>query len=214
MLIMHHGHSEFLLENEDGYRILTDPFDDHVGYPMHTVECDAVTVTHGHGDHSYVQKAPGAQVIVDHAGTVHLTPEITVTGIPCWHDDQQGKLRGQNLIFIYEIDGLRVAHFGDLGAWDEELASRLEGIDILMIPVGGFFTIDAASAARLIARIKPRMVLPMHYKTDANASWPIAPLDDCLAVLGAQDAPRMPLLRVTKEDLSEQPGVAVLTDRA
>ena len=140
--------------------------------------------------------------------------EITVTGIPCWHDDQLGKLRGQNLIFIYEIDGLRVAHFGDLGAWDEELAARLEDIDILMIPVGGFFTINAASAARLIERIKPRMVLPMHYKTDANASWPIAPLDDCLAALGAQDAPRMPLLRVTKEDLSEQPRIAILTDRA
>ena len=62
--------------------------------------------------------------------------------------------------------------------------------------------------------IKPRMVLPMHYKTDANASWPIAPLDDCLAALGAQDAPRMPLLRVTKEDLSEQPRIAILTDRA
>ena len=170
MLIMHHGHSEFLMESADGYRILTDPFDDHVGYPMHTVDCDAVTVTHGHGDHSYVQKAQGAQVIVDHAGTVHLTPEITVTGIPCWHDDQQGKLRGQNLIFIYEIDGLRVAHFGDLGAWDEELAARLEDIDILMIPVGGFFTINAASAARLIERIKPRMVLPMHYKTDANTA--------------------------------------------
>ena len=214
MLIMHHGHSEFLMESADGYRILTDPFDDHVGYPMHTVDCDAVTVTHGHGDHSYVQKAQGAQVIVDHAGTVHLTPEITVTGIPCWHDDQQGKLRGPNLIFIYEIDGLRVAHFGDLGAWDEELAARLEDIDILMIPVGGFFTINAASAARLIERIKPRMVLPMHYKTDANASWPIAPLDGCLAALGAQDAPRMPLLRVTKEDLSEQPRIAILTDRA
>ena len=77
-----------------------------------------------------------------------------------------------------------------------------------------FFTINAASAARLIERIKPRMVLPMHYKTDANASWPIAPLDDCLAALGAQDAPRMPLLRVTKEDLSEQPRIAILTDRA
>lgn len=214
MLIMHHGHSEFLLESAEGYRILTDPFDDHVGYPMHPVACDAVTVTHGHGDHSYVQKAQGAQVIVDHAGTVHLTPEITVTGIPCWHDDQQGKLRGQNLIFIYEIDELRVAHLGDLGAWDEDLAARLEGIDILMIPVGGFFTITAESAARLIERIKPRMVLPMHYKTDANASWPIASLDDCLAALGAQDAPRMPLLRVTKADLSEQPRVAILTDRA
>ena len=211
MLIMHHGHSEFLMESADGYRILTDPFDDHVGYPMHTVDCDAVTVTHGHGDHSYVQKAQGAQVIVDHAGTVHLTPEITVTGIPCWHDDQQGKLRGQNLIFIYEIDGLRVAHFGDLGAWDEELAARLEDIDILMIPVGGFFTINAASAARLIERIKPRMVLPMHYKTGFNADWPISGPEEFLSRYAPEDICRgAEALRVTREDLECHPRVVLL----
>ena len=214
MLIYHHAHSEFLLETAAGFRVLTDPFDAHVGYPMHTVRCDAVTVSHGHGDHSYVAKAEGAQVIVDRPGRTVLAPEVTVTGIPCYHDAQQGAQRGPNLIFLLEAEGLRVAHFGDLGDWDEALARQLENIDVALIPVGGHFTINAESAARLIARIAPRMVIPMHYRTGANAGWPIAPLEDCLAALGAPDAPRMPLLRVTAQDLSQQPRLAVLNDRA
>lgn len=212
MLIYHHAHSEFLIETAQGFRILTDPFDAHVGYPMHDVQCDAVTISHGHGDHSFIDKAKGVQVIADQAGRVTLASGVTATGIPCWHDDKQGALRGANLIFLIEADGLRLAHFGDLGAWDEELAAKLENIDIALIPVGGHFTIDAAAAAQLIQRIRPRMVIPMHYSTAANADWPIAPLDKCLDALGAVNAPRMPLLRVTKEDLSEQPRFAVLED--
>lgn len=214
MLIYHHAHSEFLLETASGFRILTDPFDAHVGYPMHTVPCDAVLVSHGHGDHNFVEKAQGAQVIADRAGRVTLSPDVAVTGIACYHDAQQGAQRGGNLIFILEAEGLRIAHFGDLGAWDDALAQQLQNIDIALIPVGGFFTIDAASAAQLIARIHPRIVIPMHYRTAANAGWPIAPLEDCLQALGAPDAPRMPLLRVTCEDLYEHPRTIVLNDRA
>ena len=149
MLITHHAHSEFLIETAQGFRILTDPFDDHVGYPMHDVACDAVTVSHGHGDHSYLAKAKGYQVVADHAGKITLATGVTVTAVPCFHDDVQGVKRGPNLISIIEADGLRVAHFGDLGAWDEDLAAQLEGLDIALIPVGGFYTIDADSAARL-----------------------------------------------------------------
>ena len=117
MLIFHHGHSEFLLELADGYRILTDPFDAHVRYPMRRVRCDAVTVSHAHGDHSEVGKAENYTALVDHAGTTVLAPGVVVKGIESWHDDQQGALRGPNRIYILEADGLRVAHLGDLGAW-------------------------------------------------------------------------------------------------
>ncbi|MBQ9300080.1 MAG: MBL fold metallo-hydrolase [Clostridia bacterium] len=212
MLIYHHAHSEFLIETAQGFRILTDPFDAHVGYPMRDVPCDAVTVSHGHGDHSYIDKAKCAQVIADRAGKITLATGITATGIPCFHDDQQGALRGNNLIFIIEVDGLRLAHFGDLGAWDEDLARQLAHIDIALVPVGGYYTMDAAAAAALMKRIQPRMVIPMHYKTDANRDWPIAPLDECLKAFGLSDIPRMPLLRVTKEDLSEQPRMVILEE--
>jgi L-ascorbate metabolism protein UlaG (beta-lactamase superfamily) len=212
MLIFHHGHSEFLIELADGFRILTDPFDAHVGYPMHKVRCNAVTVSHAHSDHNEVSKAEGYTVLADHAGRIVLEPGVIATGIESWHDDRQGALRGPNCIFIIEAEGLRIAHLGDLGAWDESLAGRLTDLDILLIPVGGHYTIDAQSAAALCRRLQPRMVIPMHYRTNANADWPIAPVEDFLSAMNAINAPRMPLLRVTDRDLSEQPHIAVLTE--
>ena len=176
------------------------------------VRCDAVTVSHAHGDHSEVGKAENYTALVDYAGTTVLAPGVVVKGIESWHDDQQGALRGPNRIYILEADGLRIAHLGDLGAWDDALAERLTGLDILLIPVGGYYTIDAQSAAALCHRVQPRMIIPMHYRTQANADWPIAPVEDFLSAMDAQDAPRMPLLRVTAKDLSEQPRVAVLTE--
>lgn len=212
MLILHHGHSEFYLETENGFRILTDPFDAHVGYPMKEVACDAVTVSHGHGDHNYVQKAKGDIAIVDKAGFTRLSSDIMVQGIPSFHDECEGQKRGNNLVFIIEADGLRIAHLGDLGAWDEKLAEKIGYVDILLLPVGGFYTIDAATAAALYRRLKPRIVIPMHYKTKVNADWPIADVKDFLQEIGAATAPQMPLLRVTKEDLSEQAPVIVLSN--
>lgn len=213
MLILHHGHSEFYLETENGFRILTDPFDAHVGYPMKEIPCDAVTVSHGHGDHNYTEKAVGNIVIADKAGFTRLASDIVVQGIPSFHDECEGQKRGSNLIFIIEADGLRIAHLGDLGAWDDALAEKIGYVDILLLPVGGFYTIDAASAAALYQRLKPRIVIPMHYKTEVNADWPIAKVEDFLRIIHAQSAPRMPILRVTKEDLSEHPPVIVLKDR-
>ena len=212
MLILHHGHSEFLLETADGFRILTDPYDAHVGYPMTNVACDAVTISHGHGDHCFAEKAQGSIVIADEAGATRLSSDVKALGIPSFHDECEGKKRGKNLVFIIEAEGLRVAHLGDLGAWDDALIEAIGYVDILLVPVGGYYTIDAASAAALCKRLAPRVVIPMHYKTEANADWPIAPVNDFLALMNAQDAPQMPLLRITKEDLSEHPPLIVLQD--
>lgn len=213
MLILHHGHSEFLLETEEGVRILTDPFDAHVGYPMKKVACDAVTVSHGHGDHCFVEKAEGSIVVADEAGVTYLTRDITARGIATFHDECEGQKRGKNLIFVIEADGLRIAHLGDLGAWDDAVVRAIGQVDILLVPVGGYYTIDAASAATLCKMLSPRIIIPMHYKTAVNADWPIAPVTDFLSLMNAQTAPQMPLLRVTKADLSEHPGLIVLSDR-
>ena len=211
MLITYHGHSEFYLECANGFCLLTDPYDDHVGYPMGAYRADAVTVTHGHGDHSYIQKASGAPAIIDSAGEWHPAPEVKITAIPSVHDDAGGEKRGKNLIMKIEMEGLTLAHMGDQGApLTSEQIAALGKIDVLMIPVGGYFTIDAAQAYDMVRALKPRITIPMHYKTEVNGGWPISDEKEFLRLMGAPDAAPMPLLRVTKGDLSEQPALALL----
>ena len=111
------------------------------------------------------------------------------------------------------MDGIRLLHCGDLGHLpDAELVRKAGRVDVILVPVGGFFTIDAAQAKAVCEAFGPRVIIPMHYRTAVNASWPIAPLDDFLRVMNAAEAEKqeLALLRVEKGDLSEQPRLAVL----
>ena len=214
MLITYHGHSEFYLEGANGFALLTDPYDAHVGYPMGEYRCDAVTVSHGHGDHNFTRKASGAPAIIDSAGEWHPAPEVKVTAIPSVHDDANGAKRGKNLIMKIEMEGLALVHLGDQGAplTGGQIAA-LGRVDVLMIPVGGFYTIDAKTAFETVRALRPRVTIPMHYKTAVNAGWPISDEKEFLRLMGAEGLSPMPLLRVTKQDLSEQPALALMQAR-
>ena len=136
---------------------------------------------------------------------------MKITAIPSVHDDAGGEKRGKNLIMKMEMEGLTLAHMGDQGApLTSEQIAALGKIDVLMIPVGGYFTIDAAQAYDMVRALKPRITIPMHYKTEVNGGWPISDEKEFLRLMGAPDAASMPLLRVTKGDLSEQPALALL----
>lgn len=214
MIITCLGHAKFLLELENGMHICTDPFDASTGYPIADRTVDAVLVSHGHHDHSAVETLKVTGPIVDTAGPHTLAPDVKVTAIPCYHDDAEGQKRGKNLMFVLEAEGLRVAHLGDLGHLpNDEQKAALGHIDVMMIPVGGFFTIDAQQAKQVCDMIAPRVILPMHYRSQYNAGWPIAPVEDFLSLM-SEKAEHIDLLRVTKGDMACQPRIAVLNAQA
>lgn len=160
------GHASFLITDSFGKKIVIDPFDASVGYELYEGDADIVTLSHHHHDHDYTELIKGNPTIIDQAGSYN-EQGINFVGIPSYHDKQQGAKRGKNVIFVYTIDGYKVCHLGDLGyeLSDDEI-KNIGDIDVLMIPVGGVYTIDAQEAAKLALRINGRYIIPMHYKTD------------------------------------------------
>ena len=212
MVFEHVGHAEFLILLENGLRIVTDPFDASCGYPIRKVEADGVLVSHHHEDHDAVENVSGHPQIIDYAGVHTFAPDTQVTALLADHDDAGGTKRGKTLLFLLEAEGLRVAHLGDLGCrLSEDQLSVLQGIDVLMIPVGGFFTIDAALAKEIADQLEARIILPMHYKTEANRNWPIESVSRFTSLFDPKEVRSDgKALRVTKGDLMCHPHVVVL----
>ena len=204
------GHAKFLIELDNGLRIVTDPYDASCGYPVTPVAADVVLVSHGHHDHCAVETIPGTPRVIDQAGEYDLGDGVRVTAVEAFHDDAEGAKRGRTLLFSLRAEGLSAVHLGDLGHIPTP-AQRMQlgAADVLMVPVGGFYTIDARQARETAALLQARVILPMHYRTRANADWPIAPVEEFLA-LYETPAEEADLLRVAEGDLMCQPHVAVL----
>ena len=209
MLIKQIGHAEFLIETESGVRIVTDPYDASCGYPLRKVTADVALISHHHHDHDAVENLKGEPRIIDTAG--ENTPEsgVKITALRGFHDDAGGSKRGETLLFLIETEGLRIVHLGDLGcALSPEQAGILKNPDVLMIPVGGFFTIEAKQAKETAEQLGARIILPMHYKTEYNRHWPISGPEAFLDRFSPADICRdAEALRVTEEDLECQPKV-------
>ena len=167
MQLTWYGHSCFLLTGESGYSILTDPCDQATGYELHDIVCDTVTISHEHHDHNCLASVAGTPDVLRAPGE-YCAGEIPVTGFASYHDDAKGARRGENIVFLYRIDNLKVLHLGDLGHMlSDEVIREIGDIDILLAPIGGVFTIDAKTAAELADRLNARVLIPMHYKTPA-----------------------------------------------
>ena len=177
------GHSCFEL-TLDGGVLVTDPYDESVGYPPLRVRADAVLSSHDHFDHNYFAAVEGDPAIINTPGA-HAACGATITATPSFHDTERGAKRGSNLIFTIEAEGLRIAHLGDLGhLLSEEQLAALGRIDLLLIPVGGYYTIDAATARRQAAAVGARLVLPMHYRGPGFGYDVIGPVEPFLALAG------------------------------
>ncbi|HDO19735.1 MAG TPA: Zn-dependent hydrolase [Thermoplasmatales archaeon] len=175
-----HGHACF--EITDDITIVTDPHDGKsIGIPAPSVKGDVILVSHDHYDHNSTRTVEkDDSVVVRDVGRKDVKG-VTIEGIESYHDEVKGAKRGKNVIFKFVVDGVTFCHLGDLGHEpDDELMSKLEGIDVLFIPVGGTFTIDADKAWRIANRINPKIVIPMHYKIQ-GLSLPIASVDEFLA---------------------------------
>ena len=214
MLIAYHGHSQFLLTDHGGQTLLTDPYDGHVGYPLRQETAQIVTISHHHADHDHVGKVQGHPIVINGGGPCSPAPDVFVDGYPVWHDDAQGARRGPNLMMKITMDGVTLLHAGDLGCMPgKNTMAALTGlVDVLCVPVGGFYTLNGAEAADFARRIGAKVVIPMHYKTQVNPDWPISGPEDFLRAMNAMDAltAPVPLLRVEKGDLSQQPPVVVM----
>lgn len=211
MILTYYGHSMFTLTLENGTVLLTDPYGAFYHYPQHRIKADIVTVSHHHHDHDALEMAVGQPQVFDRVGVFSPTREIILTGIASKHDQAGGAQRGDNLIFVIEAEGLKIVHLGDLGHLPTARQCHAIGTpDVLLIPVGGYYTIDAAMAVETVHLLKPHVTVPMHYRTIYDEEMPIQNEGPFLSLMKANPKP-MPVCRLTSADLSERPEVLVMS---
>lgn len=204
------GHSCFLITSKAGTKILTDPFDDSVGYEVPSEEADIVTTSHEHYDHNYIKAVKGEFKHIKNSGTFNVM-DIKITGIDTYHDDVQGVKRGNNIVYTFDVDGLRICHLGDLGhILSRRQLNELGSIDVLLIPVGGTYTIDYKQAADLVKLINPRVVIPMHFRTLAAKEFPVDSVDKFLNSMGGGSYAYAQEIELAPEDPQPNGRVIVL----
>lgn len=169
------GQSCFLLTDENGVRVLTDPCAPETGYDVKNVYCDAVTVSHDHLDHNYIKAAAGEPVIITEPGEYEVGG-VKIIGFPAFHDECEGAKRGPNTMFLFEMEGMRILHAGDIGhQLTREQILEIGIVDVLLVPIGGKYTIDYLGARTFANALRPSVVIPMHFKTPRST----IDIDDC-----------------------------------
>jgi len=206
------GHSSFRLKGKTA-TVVTDPFDPEVvGLKFPKVAADIVTVSHQHEDHNQADLVKGVKRLVSGPGEYEIMG-VSIIGIPTFHDEKKGAKRGKNTIYVYEMDGLRLVHLGDLGhKLHEKILEKIGDIDILMVPVGGEYTIGPTEAVEVARAIEPKMVIPMHYQMPGLNPATFAKLSSTkpfLAEIGLL-VEKTDKLSVKKENIGEESKVILL----
>lgn len=195
--------------------IVCDPFDPQfVGLKLAKLSADIVTVSHDHKDHNHTELVSSTSeqtkpFVITGPGEYGVEG-ASIVGIATFHDHKSGAERGRNTIYQIELDGLVMLHCGDLGhILDDQQLNQLSDIDILMIPVGGVYTITGAQAAEIVAELEPSIVIPMHYKVE-GLKFELDAIDKFLKEMGTENITPVPKLAITKEKLPEEPQVIIL----
>ena len=149
---------------DNSAEVVIDPYSD-IGLKLPRLSADIVMVTHDHPDHNNIGAVAGSPFVIQGPGEYEIK-EVFIRGIPSFHDDKEGKERGSNTIYIFESENMKFCHLGDLGQsqLSDEQMEKIDSVDVLMIPIGGVYTISANAAQKIISQIEPKIVIPMHYK--------------------------------------------------
>jgi L-ascorbate metabolism protein UlaG (beta-lactamase superfamily) len=205
------GQSMVSVTAQDGTVVVIDPFADDVGYPVPDLSASVVLVSHGHFDHSNVASIAGDPQIFREATQAQIG-DLQVRSVQTYHDNLRGFDRGNNLVWVVEVEGLSIAHLGDLGhTFTPEQLEQLRETDVCFVPVGGVYTIDAASATTIVDQMGSVVVIPIHYRTPGLAlDIPLAPVDGFLADKPRVERPTSPTFTVAADTLPDEPTIVVL----
>ena len=183
MKIKWNGHASFTITAADGTVLVTDPYDPSgfggvLKYDQVSDRADGALISHDHADHNYSQGLSGSPQIITGSGQVK---DIRIKGVETHHDESGGSERGPNVVFGFAVDGINICFAGDLGhQLTDEQIKDLGSVDLFLVPVGGAFTVDSEGAAKVIKALGPKLVIPMHFKTE-KCDLPIGEVDDFLA---------------------------------
>lgn len=206
------GHSSFRIKTKNA-TLVTDPFDPKiVGIKFPPIDADIVTISHQHQDHNNKSSVKGATKVIEGAGEYEIK-EVSIIGFSTFHDKKNGEERGPNIIYVYEAEGLRLAHLGDLGhKLSEDLIEEIGEINILMIPVGGEVSLNADEATEVVRSIEPNIIIPMHYQEEGlnqQMFSKLSPVDEFLKEIGTS-VEKLPKLSIKDVDITEETKVIVL----
>lgn len=209
------GHSSFKIKGKNT-TVITDPYDpEMVGLKFIKTDADIVTVSHHHRDHDYLNDISNVKKVVDGPGEYEIAG-VSIIGISTFHDNAKGAERGKNTIYIIEIDGMRILHLGDLGhKLEDNQIKEIGTIDILMIPVGGTFTINAKEAAEVVKQIGASIIIPMHYKTEGlnpELANNLTQVEDFITESGLR-MEKMPKLNIKEGDINSEEEYAVILEK-
>lgn len=212
MDIQYLGHSSFKIRGKTA-TVITDPFDsDMVGIKYKKRKADIVTISHEHEDHNKKENIEDAKKVLIGPGEYEIS-QVSIIGVPSYHDDKKGEKRGRNTIFVFEMDGLRICHLGDLGhKLEEKHLDAIGAVDILMVPIGGKFTIGSKVAAEVVRTVEPSIIIPMHYLMPSMNKDNFGDLEKLDPFLKEMSLPvgEMEKLSIKGETLGEEQKVVVL----
>ena len=212
MDITYLGHSSFKLKGKAA-TVVTDPYDPKmVGLKYAKVSADIVTISHDHNDHNFVSQVLDFKKVIQGPGEYEISG-VSIIGFSSYHDETKGKDRGRNTIYVIEIDNIRAVHLGDLGhKLSEDVIEEIGTVDILLIPVGGVYTIDPDTAAEVVRAIEPSITIPMHYYIegmDENTFGKLAKVDAFVTEIGLS-VERLEKLSIKKSEIGEEQKIIVL----